>query len=252
MTDDVRLLPCGDAALTIELGASIDARLLARVDALAGALREAGCHNRLPGIIDVVQTFRSVTVRYDPLALSFDEITGAIDGLLDEQPTGTRRSGRRWRLPVCYGGEFGPDLSAVADATGYQPAQVCKAHSSGRYVVAMLGFLPGFAFMDGVARPLHLPRRQEPRLRVPPGSVAIAGQLTAIYPWESPGGWHLLGRCPLPLFDPGRTPPALLAPGDQVGFEAITPADFEALSRRCRAVGVDPGEWVDEPLPGAT
>ncbi|MCB1909761.1 MAG: 5-oxoprolinase subunit PxpB [Rhodocyclaceae bacterium] len=246
MSDGVRLLPCGDGALTVEFGRSIDEQVLARVEAFADALREAAQAGRPAGVHDIVQTFRSVTLRYDPLVLSFEELCSRVGEFLDAPPTGAPATDRRWRLPVCYGGAFGPDLADVAHATGRTPAQVCADHAATRYRVAMLGFLPGFAFMDGVSPYLRLPRRQDPRLRVPPGSVAIAGRLTAIYPWQSPGGWHLLGRCPLPLFDASRPAPALLAPGDRVRFAAIGVDQFEALSRRCAELGVDPREWADE------
>ena len=154
-------------------------------------------------------------------------------------------AGKSWRLPVCYGGIFGPDLTAVAEATRFAPEAVGALHAAGHYRVAMLGFLPGFPFMDGVAPSLRLPRRVDPRLRVPSGSVAIAGPLTAIYPWESPGGWHLIGRCPLPLFDPARPRPALLAPGDRVRFFDIPPDRFAAIEQRIADGGLVPSEWHD-------
>jgi KipI family sensor histidine kinase inhibitor len=129
---------------------------------------------------------------------------------------------------VAYGGADGPDLEAAARATGLSPAEVVDLHAGTTYAVYMLGFLPGFAFLGDVAPALRLPRRAEPRTRVPRGAVAVAGQQTAVYPQESPGGWNLLGRCPVPLFDARRAPPALLAPGDRITFEPVSPEAFRA------------------------
>ena len=245
MNDTMRLLPCADGAVTIELGDAIDSRILARVEALSAALHEAAHSGRLPGILDVVQTFRSVTLRYDPLAATLAEISAGIAEIAACVRPGNGPAGQSWCLPVCYGGAFGPDLTAVAEATGLAPEAVGAQHAAGHYRVAMLGFLPGFPFMDGVAPGLRLPRRTDPRLRVPSGSVAVAGPLTAIYPWESPGGWHLIGRCPLTMFDPARPRPALLAPGDRVRFFEIPPERFAAIAQRIADGGLVASEWHD-------
>jgi inhibitor of KinA len=145
---------------------------------------------------------------------------------------------RRWRLPVCYGEGFGADLADVAAAAGMSAEAVVQLHSSTEFKVYMLGFMPGFAFMGDLPSALAVPRRREPRLRVPAGSVAITGSLTAIYPWESPGGWQLLGRCPVPLFDPGAAMPALLAQGDSVCFEPVSADHFAELAVQARAGGL--------------
>src|SRR5690606_19723136 len=133
------------------------------------------------------------------------------------------------RLPVCYEGEAAPDLAAVAATLGIRVDELIAAHSGTEYRVYMLGFLPGFPFMGDLPAHLRLPRRAQPRVRVPAGSVAIATGLTAIYPWESPGGWHLLGRCPVPLFDARRAAPALLAAGDRVRFTPVSSAECRAI-----------------------
>jgi KipI family sensor histidine kinase inhibitor len=145
---------------------------------------------------------------------------------------------------VVYGGEDGPDLVDVAHAGGLDPAAVIEAHAGVDYVVYMLGFLPGFPFMGDVPPALRLPRRSEPRVRVPAGSVAIATGLTAIYPWESPGGWHLLGRCPAPLFDPSLNPPALLAAGDRVRFMPVTIEAMAGIEADLRAGRLDAQQWA--------
>lgn len=241
----MRILDLGDTAFTIEFGDRIDPAIQHRVAALDTALAAAKAADRLPGLIEIVPTFRSLTLIYDPLHTTRDTVEAVVRDCLATGSATTASTGRHWRLPVVYGGEDGPDLEAVARASGLDPAAVVEAHAGVDYVVYMLGFLPGFPFMGDVPPVLRLPRRAEPRVRVPAGSVAIATGLTAIYPWESPGGWHLLGRCPAPLFDPRRDTPALLAAGDQVRFTPVTPAVMAGIDADLRAGRLDPRQWAD-------
>ncbi|WIG55610.1 MAG: Allophanate hydrolase 2 subunit 1 [Rhodanobacteraceae bacterium] len=135
-------------------------------------------------------------------------------------------------IPVCYGGDCGPDIDAIAEHAGLVRDEVIARHAAAEYTVAMLGFAPGFPYLLGLDAALHVPRRATPRTRVPAGSVAIGGAQTGIYPCELPGGWHLIGRTPLALFDPRRDPPCLLAPGDRVRFRAIDAGEFARLVER--------------------
>ena len=233
-----RILNAGDTALTIEFGERVERRLLAAVTALDAALARAIGSGELHGIVEMVPTFRSLTVIYDPLLSTRAEIeptiTGHAHAALCSSVAMNRnvRRGRVWQLPVCYGDEIaacGPDLDELAQACGLPPAEVIRLHASVTYEVYMLGFLPGFAFMGDLPELLSRPRRYEPRLRVPAGSVATAGTLTAIYPWESPGGWHLLGACPVPLFSANWPQAALLLPGDRVNFRAVDAAEYRLL-----------------------
>src|SRR5207302_1151948 len=156
------------------------------------------------------------------------DLERAITRLLDRE-SGSRVAATLWRVPVCYEGEFAPDLVEVARLTGLAPGEVAALHSGTRYHVHMLGFLPGFPHLGPLPPPLALPRRADPRLRVPAGSIAIATTLTAIYPCESPGGWHLIGATPIHLFDAVRARPALFAPGDAVLFDPIDPTSFGSI-----------------------
>ena len=225
-----RFLNLGDSALTLEFGNTIDQHLVSAVAALDARLIQEKEAGRLVGIIETVPTFRSLTVIFDPLVLPRTSLQDQLMLLLDEADSGVQQSTRRWRLPVCYGGEYGPDLESVATSRGLTPEKVVDLHASQTYLVYMIGFLPGFPYMGDVDPALHMPRHTEPRIRVPIGSVAITGQQTAIYPWESPGGWQLLGRCPLNLFDAQRPEPALLAPGDRVEFQVISASDYKELA----------------------
>lgn len=227
----------GDCAVLIHLGERIDAACNARALALAAHVRAA----RLPGVIDVAPAYASVCVRYEPSAWhdSSDapphtRIAGALSALTQDIGAGDSSP---WtdanivEVPVCYEGEFGPDLGAVASSAGLDAATVIARHSAATYRVAMLGFAPGFPYLFGLDPTLHTPRRGSPRTRVPAGSVAIGGAQTGIYPRELPGGWNIIGRTPLQLFDVEREPPALLAPGRRLRFRAIDAVEFAALSQ---------------------
>ncbi|HYZ42342.1 MAG TPA: 5-oxoprolinase subunit PxpB [Stellaceae bacterium] len=222
----VHFLAAGDRAVLIEFGARIDrelSKLVLRFNAIIRATPPAG-------VVETVPTFRSLMVYYNPLITSRSEIEKTLSELIDRHETPATMT-KLWYVPICYEGEFAPDLEEVARLTGLTPAEVVARHSAPEFHVYMLGFLPGFPYMGDLPEVLALPRRADPRMRVPAGSVSIATSLTAIYPYESPGGWHLIGATPVRLFDPDRTPPALLAPGDAVKFRPIDAAAFAAIRR---------------------
>lgn len=241
----VRLLDAGDCAVTVEFGDRITAERVAQVGAFERTLSAALARGELAGVVELVPTFRSLTVLYDPLQTQRARLDPVLLALLLHPAQTQAAVARRWRLPVCYEPGFGTDLPDVAAATGLSPDEVVQLHSSTGFVVYMLGFMPGFAFMGDLPPVLAVPRRKDPRLRVPAGSVAITGGLSAIYPWESPGGWQLLGRCPVPLFDPAAAVPALLAPGDQVGFEPVSAARFADLQRQLGAGALASGSFME-------
>lgn len=217
----------GDTGFSVEFGDGIDRGVNAMVMALHTALGDANP----AGLVETIPSFRALLVQYDPLATSRatleTQVRGLLDGLRPQQ-----KAGRLWRLPACYAPDLAPDLQEVAQNCKLTPAQIIALHTGGRYFVYMLGFMPGLAYMGGLDAALHLPRRKEPRTKVPQGSVAIAESMTNIYPWESPGGWHLIGRTALKLFDPARTEPILLAAGDEVTFYAVSADDYVAMQRQ--------------------
>lgn len=220
----VKFLPCGDSALVVEFGDRIDRKVSEAVLRLAARLR----HAALEGVLEAVPTFRSLLVHYDPLRASAASLETAIAALLGAGAAHERPK-RLWRVPVCYESALAPDLGSVAERTGLSPEAVVDLHSGTRYYIYMLGFMPGFPYMGDLPEPLVLPRRVDPRVRVPAGSVAIATALTAIYPLESPGGWHLIGSTPIRMFDPAAASPALFAPGDEVQFEPIGQGAYAEL-----------------------
>ena len=208
-----RVLPVGDRAVAVEMGDAIDPALAARVHALDRSL----LRDPLPGVIETVPTCRSLLVLHDPARVGFAELAARLRERAGDAPRAAP-PGRRHEVPTVYGGEDGPDLPAVARACGLSEAEVVALHSSTEHTALMLGFRPGFPYLGLLPEALALPRRATPRVRVPAGSVGIAARQTGIYPSASPGGWHLIGRTGLRLFDPAADPPALVAPGDRVRF----------------------------------
>jgi inhibitor of KinA len=235
-----RFLSAGDRALIVEFGDRIDRGLSNDVLRLNATIRSEA----LSGVVETVPTFRSLMIHFDPLITTRGNLEHAVRGLLDRD-LGPNIEATLWRIPVCYEGELAPDLTEVAQLTGLTPGEVVAMHSGTRYHVYMLGFLPGFPYMGDLPVELALPRRADPRLRVPAGSISIATSLTAIYPYESPGGWHLIGATPIRLFDIERPRPALLAPGDVVLFQPIDRACHESIRR---AVEKRSYEVVNEPI----
>jgi inhibitor of KinA len=225
-----RILACGDTALTVEFGDTIDRRVSALVLALARRIE----HAAIPGVVELAATFRSLMVHYDPVALPQAELRRRLAPLLVGLEA-TEEAGRRWRIPVCYHDSLAPDLAEVAHRTGLTPQRVVERHSGATYHVYMVGFLPGYPYMGDLPPELALPRRENPRVAVPPGSVAIATTLTAIYTIECPGGWHLIGRTPAPLWDVRQARPAILAAGDKVEFEPIALSDYTNVLARAAA-----------------
>ena len=236
---DFSIEPLSEDALLLRFGDAIDPAINARVHAAAQMLREA----RLPGVNDIAPAYASVLLRFDPFSCGQETNTlcEAITGTLDpgRRPDDEQKrlihgheTARLIEIPVCYGDEYGPDLEGVATKTRLSAETVIARHTAAEYSVAMLGFAPGFPYLLGLDATLHVPRRVDPRTRVPAGSVAIGGAQTGIYPRELPGGWNLIGRTPLVLFNPKDEPPALLAPGDRVRFRAIDGDEFVQLAGR--------------------
>ena len=222
-----RIREAGDSALLLELEWRIDPEVNARVIAIATVVREAG----IAGVRAVVPTFRSVAVFFDPLVTDAGLVAHVLREAQHAGPSKVQVPSRSIEVPIVYGGEHGPDLEQVAARAGISVQDVIERHVSRDYRVYMLGFLPGFAYLGMVDESIAAPRRPEPRLRVPAGSVGIAGVQTGIYPRESPGGWQLIGRTPLEVFDPARIPASAFAPGDRVRFIPASSRDLDAVSR---------------------
>jgi inhibitor of KinA len=227
---NVRFLHSGDTALVVEFGDRVDRELSDRVLRLSALIQMSNT----TGVIETVPTFRSLMVLYDPLAIDSANLVSKIEKLLDGTGRQTK-PGKLWRIPACYEPAYAPDLPEVAQRTGHSAQEIVELHAAVSFYVYMIGFVPGHPYMGDLPDWLALPRRSSPRVKVPAGSIAISGQLSVIYPLESPGGWHLIGATPAPLFDPRAARPSLLSPGDKVKFDPISVNEFDAIRRAVEA-----------------
>ena len=238
----MEIIPLGDSALIVRVCEQFEDAPEETLDEVLRALHHLW-NAAIPGVIEVAPAYTSVAVFFDPVAVAkARERPGEVFGWLKEQilhvvtaggDRGKRRKTkgtmRSVEIPVCYDPEFAPDLDDVARRAGLSTKEVVDLHSTAEYRVACIGFVPGFSFLAGLPKKLATPRRDTPRKEIPPGSVGIGGAQTGIYPLRSPGGWNLIGRTPLKLFDPVKEPPTLLHAGDRVRFRAVTRDDFESL-----------------------
>lgn len=214
--------PLGDGAVTLESGGGIAAETAARVQAIATAIRGAA----LAGVLDIVPAYTAVTVYYDPVTVDYATLVARLMACAWAADAMNNAIGREREIPVCYGGEFGPDLDVVAKHTQRSADAVAAQHAGAAYVVHAVGFAPGFGYLGGLPAALNCPRRVTPRASVAAGSVGIGGAQTGVYPLATPGGWNVIGRTPLRLFDPGRAEPSWLRAGDRVTFRAISEEEF--------------------------
>ena len=213
----LRFRPMGDRSFLVELGEVIAPDVNRRVQQLMQRLQQA-C---LPGVVELAPGYRSLLVVFDPLRIAPGDLKARVLEAAARPDHLNDLPAKRITVPVFYGGEYGPDLEAVADGVGLAPEEVIRLHTEPLYRVYMIGFTPGYPYMGELPKALAVPRRSTPRTRVPKGSVGIAQRQTGIYPVESPGGWHIIGWTPLELFDPTRRTPSLVEMGDQVKFDAV-------------------------------
>jgi KipI family sensor histidine kinase inhibitor len=231
-----RLLPSGDSAIAVEFARNIDDDASQRVLALDKALAAAA----VEGVTETVPTYRSLLVHYDPVRIDFETLGGKLVALA-RQPVPPAGKARRWRVPVAYGGENGIDLDDVAKTLNITPDEVVARHAGGDYRVAMIGFTPGWSYLSGLDKSLHMPRRLSPRVFTPAGTISIGGVQAGIQCLAAPSGWHLLGRTAVRTFQLHRDPVFLTQPGDRVTFYRVDEKTFAEQSRAAEA-----GEIVAE------
>jgi KipI family sensor histidine kinase inhibitor len=231
-----RLLPSGDSAITVEFSRNIDEEANARVLALDRAL----AREPIAGVNETVPTYRSLLVHYDPTQIDFGALGKRLLELA-QRPVPASENARHWRVPVAYGGEHGIDLEDVAKTLGTTADDIVARHIAGDYRVAMIGFTPGWSYLSGLQASLHMPRRQNPRLLTPMGTISVGGVQAGIQCLAGPSGWHLLGRTPVRTYHLHRDPIFLLEPGDHVKFYVIDDKTFAELDR-----AAEHGETVAE------
>lgn len=227
MDYEARILTLSDNAVTVQFGETIDPEINLRVQLAYKMINASG----IRGIIELVPTYRSLSVYYDPAELSLSALKAEIEPLIKNIKAAADERGELIRIPVAYGRKYGEDLSRVAGLNGLSEQEVISIHTEPEYPIYMLGFLPGFCYLGGMDKRIAAPRLATPRVKIAAGSVGIAGSQTGIYPIDSPGGWQLIGRTPKKLYDPNREKPILLEAGMRIKFYSIDEEEFLRISR---------------------
>lgn len=225
MYDKIKFLTAGDSAIVMEFGDTIEKEINARIAAVVENLK----NKKIDGILDILPTYRSILINYDPVKISYGEMMDILKGLSKADPNKQSDEVRLIEIPTLYGGEYGPDIDFVAENAKMSKEEVIKIHSGTDYLVYMMGFIPGFTYLGGLDERIATPRLKSPRLKIDPGSVGIAGSQTGMYPLESPGGWQLIGRTPLKLFDDTKEPPVFIQAGNYIRYVPIDQKEYDKI-----------------------
>lgn len=231
MNQEIRYLPAGDKVIIVEFGNEISQEINNKVMALYHVLS----NSHIKGIEELIPTYRSLMVQYNPAQVVYKELIDLLTRLCKNLNEDKLPKQKIIKVPVIYGQEFGPDIEFVARHNKISVKEVIQIHSSNDYLIYMLGFTPGFPYLGGMCEKIETPRLQTPRTKIPGGSVGIAGKQTGIYPIESPGGWQLIGRTPIKLYDPYRKPPILLKAGDFIRFVSVGLEEYREIERQVDA-----------------
>lgn len=225
---EVRYLVSGDCAVCVEFGNEISPVINKKIRAFKIAVEKSG----IKGIVETVPTYRSLLVHYQPEVIGFQELTQQFEALMDSLSNIQIPPPTVIEIPVLYGGEMGPDLENVAAHNGKTAEEVIQIHTSEDYLIYMLGFIAGFPYLGGMSKEIATPRLKSPRVKIDGGSVGIAGEQTGVYPVDSPGGWQLIGRTPLKLYDADREKPVLLEAGQYIRFRSIDEEEYVRIERQ--------------------
>ncbi len=226
-----KMMPAGDSSLLIAFEQEVNPEINRKITSLVRLIRD----QHIEGILDMIPSYCALLINYDPRMVSYKKLTERIERLLKMEVQATNERKRVFEIPVCYGGEFGPDLQQIADHAGMTVDEVISIHTSRDYLIYMLGFLPGFCYLGGLDERIHTPRLATPRIKIPAGSVGIGGSATGIYPLDSPGGWQLMGNTPVKTFDANREVPILLQAGDYIRFVPISREEYDSIKAQVEA-----------------
>lgn len=225
---DIRILTAGDSSLLVEFGKEISPEINRKIAATVQLMRE----QHIEGVVDIIPAFCSLLINYDPRVISYEEMKQRMQDLVKVDAKAEAGRKRVFEIPVCYGGEYGPDIANIAKNAGLSEKEVIEIHSSRDYLIYMLGFLPGFTYLGGLDERIHTPRLATPRIKINAGSVGIGGSQTGIYPLDSPGGWQLMGMTPVKTYDPEREVPILVEAGDYIRFVPVTEGEYLAIKEQ--------------------
>lgn len=226
--DGVKILTEGDSSLLIEFGKEISPEINGKITALVHLLKA----QQIEGVVDLIPAFCSLLINYDPRVITYSKLKKRLEKLLKLEVETEESIKKVIEIPVCYGGEYGPDLDNIAEHAGIDREEVIKIHSSRDYLIYMLGFLPGFSYLGGLDERIHTPRLANPRIKISAGSVGIGGSQTGIYPLDSPGGWQLLGMTPVKTYDPNREQPILFEAGDYIRFVPVSEEEYLSIKEQ--------------------
>jgi len=228
---EAKILTVGDSSILIEFGKEISPQINARIAAMVRLLKV----QQIEGVVDMIPSFCALLINYDPRVITYSKIKKRLTDALKVDTEVSTEAARVFEIPVCYGGEYGPDLSNIATHAGLDEEEVIAIHSSCDYLIYMLGFLPGFSYLGGLDERIHIPRLANPRIKIPAGSVGIGGAQTGVYPLDSPGGWQLLGTTPVKTYDPEREIPILFEAGDYIRFVPVDEAQYHDIKKQVAA-----------------
>ncbi len=215
----------GDQSFLVRLGTEISPVIHKRVKQYSQLLSE----KKIEGVTSITISYTDVCVSYNPMVINYKELVKKLKSIDIENYSNTSGSVKTLSIPVCYGGNYGPDLNIVAGHNKLSPEEVIRLHSETPYLIYMLGFSPGFVYLGGLNQAIETPRKEVPRQKIEAGAVGIAGNQTGVYPISSPGGWQIIGQTPVKMFDPQRTPPVLIESGDYIKFEPISESEYKRL-----------------------
>lgn len=227
MYDKIKFLTAGDSAIVMEFGNTIEKEINAKIAAVVKNLK----NKKLDGVLDILPTYRSILINYDPVKISYGEMVDILKGLSEADSNKQSDEVRLIEIPTLYGKEYGPDIDFVAENANLSVEEVIKIHSGTDYLVYMMGFMPGFTYLGGLDERIATPRLKSPRLKIEPGSVGIAANQTGMYPLESPGGWQLIGRTPLKLYDDTKEPPVFIQAGDYIRYVSIDKNEYDKIAK---------------------
>ena len=219
---EIKILTAGDSSLLIEFGNEISPKINQKIATTVKLMKE----QHIEGVVDIIPAFCSLLINYDPRVIGYEELKKRMKALVKVDIKAEAGKKKVYEIPVCYGGEYGPDLENIAKHAGLSEQEVIEIHSSRDYLIYMLGFLPGFTYLGGLDERIHTPRLASPRLKISAGSVGIGGSQTGIYPLDSPGGWQLMGMTPIKTYDPDREVPILVEAGDYIRFVPVSEEEY--------------------------